>query len=80
MFNLGMGELLTVILVALLVFGPHQLPKITRTIGRAIREFKLAMDLEPEDDEPEPGSYEKSDSDDKGPCDIPEEPDDSLAG
>jgi Tat protein translocase TatB subunit len=40
MFNLGAGELLLIIVIALLVFGPARLPQVARTIGKANREFR----------------------------------------
>lgn len=39
MFNLGTGELLVILLVAILLFGTQRLPKIAGSIGRAFREF-----------------------------------------
>ena len=42
MFGLGIGEFVLVLVVALLVLGPKQLPKIARQLGRATREFKRA--------------------------------------
>jgi len=39
MFGLGGGELLVIVLVALLVFGPKRIPEVARTIGQAYREF-----------------------------------------
>lgn len=38
--NLGMPELLVILLVALLVVGPKKLPEVGRHIGRALREFR----------------------------------------
>lgn len=42
MFNFSMTELLVVLGVALLVFGPSRLPEIGRAVGKGIREFKDA--------------------------------------
>jgi TatA/E family protein of Tat protein translocase len=44
MFGIGMPELLVIFVIALLVFGPKELPKIGRTIGRAMAEFRRASD------------------------------------
>ena len=38
--DVGAPELLIVLLVALLIFGPSQLPKLSRSIGQAVREFR----------------------------------------
>ena len=40
--NLGMPELIFIFLVALLLFGPAQLPVIGRKLGKAMNEFKKA--------------------------------------
>lgn len=40
--SLGVPELLLIFVVALLLFGPRQLPNIGRTIGRAMGEFRRA--------------------------------------
>lgn len=43
MFNIGWTELLLVLGVALVIFGPGKLPELGQTLGRAIREFKSAV-------------------------------------
>lgn len=40
MFGIGGGELVAIILVALLVFGPNRLPEVARSGARAYREFQ----------------------------------------
>ena len=40
--DLGMPEMLFILGLALLIFGPAQLPKIGRQIGKALGEFKRA--------------------------------------
>ncbi|MCE2390117.1 MAG: twin-arginine translocase subunit TatB [Proteobacteria bacterium] len=42
MFNLGMTELLIIMLVALLVLGPKKLPELARSLGRGMAEFRRA--------------------------------------
>lgn len=44
MFGIGMPELVIIFVIALLVFGPKELPKIGRTIGKAMAEFRRASD------------------------------------
>jgi TatA/E family protein of Tat protein translocase len=44
MFGIGMPELIVVFVIALLVFGPKELPKIGKTIGKAMGEFRRASD------------------------------------
>jgi TatA/E family protein of Tat protein translocase len=38
--NVGWGELLLILLVALIVFGPRKLPEIMRSVGKAVRAFQ----------------------------------------
>ena len=44
MLDLGIQELIVILLVALLVFGPKRLPEIGRTIGKGMAKLKEAMD------------------------------------
>jgi len=37
---LGGTELLVIAAIALLIFGPRQLPKLGRSLGESIREFR----------------------------------------
>lgn len=43
MLNMGMGELILVLLVAFVIVGPKDLPKIARAIARFIRYVKNLM-------------------------------------
>jgi sec-independent protein translocase protein TatA len=40
--HFGMGEMLIVLVVALLVFGPAKLPQLGDALGKGIRNFKKA--------------------------------------
>jgi len=40
--NINGGELLIILLVALVVLGPKELPKIGRALGTMVREFRRA--------------------------------------
>jgi sec-independent protein translocase protein TatB len=40
MFGMGMGELIVILIVALLVLGPDKIPEAARTIGKGIRELR----------------------------------------
>jgi sec-independent protein translocase protein TatA len=44
MLNIGPLELMVILVIALLVVGPHRLPEVGRSIGRGIREFRKAQD------------------------------------
>jgi len=48
--NLGFGEIVLILLVALLIFGPSKLPKLGRAAGETLHEFKKGMKEVIEDD------------------------------
>lgn len=62
--NLGLPEIIGILLLALLLFGPKKLPELGKSLGQGIREFKKGTremradiegslkDDEPKDDEP----------------------------
>lgn len=62
--SIGFGEILIILVLALIVFGPRRLPEMGRTIGRSLREFRRATseirtELEADDDEPSPVTVEE---------------------
>lgn len=42
MFGLGVPEVIFIVVLALLIFGPKRLPEIGRTVGRGMAEFRKA--------------------------------------
>jgi sec-independent protein translocase protein TatA len=44
MFGLGAGEILIILVVAFLLFGPKQLPEIGRQVGKAVKGLKETAD------------------------------------
>jgi len=44
MFGIGTGELLLLLVVALIVLGPERMPKLARDLGRAMAEFRKTSD------------------------------------
>ena len=56
MFGLGMTELLVILAIVLLIFGPKRLKSIGSDLGNAIKGFRKAVT---EEDEPAPPSEER---------------------
>ena len=42
MFGIGIPEIILILIVGLIVFGPSKLPEVGRAVGKAMREFKKA--------------------------------------
>lgn len=42
MFGIGIPELILILIVGLIVFGPSKLPEIGRAVGKGLREFRKA--------------------------------------
>ena len=49
-FGIGIWELLILLLVLLLVFGPKRLPEMGRQLGKGMREFKDSVSGSKDDD------------------------------
>lgn len=48
--GIGLQEIGIILLVAVIIFGPRQLPKLGRSIGETIKEFRgVAKELHAED-------------------------------
>ena len=61
--NIGPMEILVVLIIALVVFGPKRLPELGNSLGKGIREFKGSItgdgkDEEQSDEKPEPAAIE----------------------
>ena len=50
--NIGTGEIILLLLLALLLFGAKRLPEIGRSMGRGMREFKDSVSGKERDDDP----------------------------
>ncbi|MGI9060708.1 MAG: twin-arginine translocase TatA/TatE family subunit [Ktedonobacteraceae bacterium] len=55
MFGLHMPELIIILVVALLIFGPKKLPEMGSAIGRSIKEFRKGVNeiSQPKEDKEE---------------------------
>ncbi len=49
--NIGLPEILIVLVIALVVFGPKRLPELGRSVGKGFREFKGAVGAVGDDDD-----------------------------
>ncbi|WP_091752039.1 MULTISPECIES: Sec-independent protein translocase subunit TatA/TatB [Propionispora] len=61
MFNIGMTELILILVIALVVFGPGKLPEVGKALGKGIQEFRKATsgELTKEETKPEVKAEEK---------------------
>lgn len=60
---LGIGplELIIVLVIALVIFGPKRLPDLGRSLGTGMREFKDSITGKNNDDDPAPLTAARSD-------------------
>jgi sec-independent protein translocase protein TatA len=49
--NIGPLEIVVVLIIALIVFGPKRLPELGRSLGKGIREFRGSLGGHDEDDD-----------------------------
>lgn len=52
--NIGPLEIIVVLIIALVVFGPKRLPELGRSLGRGIREFRGSVTGEGDDEDERP--------------------------
>ena len=55
--GIGAPEIIIVLVIVLLIFGPKRLPDLGRSLGRGMREFKDSVTGKGKDDD-EPGELE----------------------
>jgi sec-independent protein translocase protein TatB len=44
MFNIGPGELIVILILALVLLGPDKLPEVARSVGKGMRELRRATE------------------------------------
>ena len=44
MFNIGPGELMVILLLALILLGPEKLPEVARSVGKGMKELRRASE------------------------------------
>lgn len=60
MFGIGAMELVVILVLALIIFGPGKLPEVGKAIGRGVREFKKAASEVMDEDKPSDSGTGKS--------------------
>ena len=60
MFGFGIQELLIILVIALVIFGPSKLPQIGSGLGKAIRDFKKGVSSDDSEDSEKDTKDEKS--------------------
>ncbi len=65
--RIGTNELLIILVVALLIFGPKNLPKLGKMFGKTMSSFKKGMEEteESDEDEPKKAKAKKTETDDE---------------
>lgn len=41
--SIGMWEIIIILIIVLILFGPKKIPELARSIGKAIREYRSSM-------------------------------------
>ncbi len=57
--NVGMGELVLILVIVLLLFGSKRVPEVAKSLGRSIKAFKDGMNEGIEESKPEEKDIEK---------------------
>ena len=58
--NIGPLEIIVILIIALVVFGPKRLPELGRSMGKGIREFRGSVTGKDDDDDDEDLRLERS--------------------
>ena len=52
LFGLGPTELMIILAILLLLFGPKQIPKLSKMLGRAVKDVREGFEAKDEEEEP----------------------------
>jgi sec-independent protein translocase protein TatA len=77
MGRIGGGELLLILLIALLLFGPSKLSELGKGLGEGLKNFKKGMS-DPQPTDPKPTAVLTTDAPAAPPTDKPAEPTDQT--
>jgi sec-independent protein translocase protein TatA len=44
---IGTGEVILILIIVLILFGPKKLPELARAVGRSVKEYKEGMNETP---------------------------------
>ncbi len=57
--RLGTPELLIILLVVIVIFGPTQIPKLTKMIGKSVKNLRAGMSEDEDEEKKEKGKTEE---------------------
>ena len=77
--SIGMPEMIIILVIALIIFGPRKLPELGRSLGRSLGEFKKASNELRSTLEEEIRIEDKDDDDDDQDAAIRAEQDTAIA-
>jgi len=76
--GIGLPEMLIVLVIALVVFGPKRLPDLGRSLGSGMKEFKDSITGSHNDDDDEPSKITAARSDESDDAVRPTHSDDAV--
>ena len=67
--KMGIWELLVILVIVILIFGPKALPKLGKSMGKTIGNFKKGLNEDDDDDDDKPAVKEAEAAEEKKPYD-----------
>ena len=62
--KMGIWELLVILVIVILIFGPKALPKLGKSMGKTIGNFKKGLNEDDDDDDDETPAVKKAAAED----------------